>query len=110
MKTYVITPLTGINFAPEDEFAEIVQNVRTILATRKGTVPLHRDFGISWGALDKPMAVAKMLMQAEVIDAITEFEPRAHIDSVEIVENLGGAMNGRFDYKVTISIKEAGEE
>ena len=48
-----------VDFSPQDEITEILQNVRTIMATTKGSVPLDRDFGVSADYVDKPMAKAK---------------------------------------------------
>ncbi len=96
-----------IDFAPANEVAEILQNVRTILKTRIGTVPLHRSFGVSWEHIDKPVPVAKALMQATVIEAITAYEPRAIVKSVEFPENTTDMMEGLLKAVVKISIEEA---
>ena len=32
----------------------LAQEIRTALATRKGSVPLDRDFGLSWELIDLP--------------------------------------------------------
>lgn len=93
-----------IDFVPANEVAEILQNVRTILTTCVGTVPLHRDFGISWEHVDKPLPVAQSLMQAAVIDAIEEFEPRARVESVNFEENTDDAMDGILRPIVIVSI------
>ena len=69
MAQYTVTLSSQVDFAPSDEVREILQNVRTILGTRKGSVPLDRDFGLTWAHIDKPLPVAKMLMRSEVIDA-----------------------------------------
>ncbi len=98
---------SAIDFAPESEVAEILQNVRTILKTRIGTVPLHRSFGVSWEHVDKPVPVAKALMQAMVIEAITAFEPRATVKSVTFPENTTDMMDGLLKAVVKISIEEA---
>ena len=45
MSRYVVNLSSTVDFAPETEAVEILQNVRTILSTQIGTVPLHRDFG-----------------------------------------------------------------
>ena len=63
MVDYLVTLDSTVNFAPKTEVEEILQNVRTILATRLGTVPLHRGFGVTWEHIDKPLHVAKMLTQ-----------------------------------------------
>ena len=51
---YKVTLDEKINFAPDSEVEEILQNIRTILSTRIGTVPLDRDFGTTWEHIDKP--------------------------------------------------------
>ena len=94
MTKYAVSLDTAIDFYPETEVAEILQNVRTILTTRIGTVALHRDFGVSWGHLDKPYPVAKSLMMVLVIEVIERFEPRAKVVSVEFDETVEDVMEG----------------
>lgn len=108
---FIITINSEIDFAPDSETAEILQNVKTILSTRKGEVPLHRDFGISWQHIDKPLPVAKSLMQADIIDAIEEFEPRAKVVSVDFEDGANNALDGILRPRVTINIgnEEEGE-
>jgi len=48
----------------------VLQNIALILATPKGSVPLYRDFGLSWEPLDKPMPVAQAMMTGEVRETI----------------------------------------
>jgi phage baseplate assembly protein W len=93
-----------IDFAPESTTAEILQNVRTILNTRLGTVPLARGLGISWEHVDMPMPVARSVMQGVVIDAIEEFEPRARVERVTFD---GDGADGVLRPTVIISIREA---
>lgn len=107
---YKVTLDDTVNFAPESETEEILQNIRTILTTRVGTVPLFRDFGISWKHVDKPYPVAKALMQAAVIDAIELFEPRATIESVEFNDTAADAMEGILKPIVIVSIGDEQEE
>lgn len=105
-----ITLDDAIDFAPSTEVEEILQNVRTILSTRIGTVPLHRDFGLTWEHIDKPYQVARSLMQAEIIDAIEEYEPRARIKSVTFNDNAADAMEGLLKPRVVISTGEDTED
>lgn len=102
---HVVTLDGDVDFAPQSEVEEIIQNVRTILKTHIGTVPLDRDFGISWAYVDQPIPVARALVQEAVIDAITEFEPRADVVSVTFNENLEDTIDGVLKPIVTISIK-----
>lgn len=107
---YKITIGRGVDFAPDSEAAEVLQNVRTIISTRKGSVPLDREFGISWAMLDKPLPVARSQMQAQVIDAIERYEPRAKVQRVEFENNEAEAAEGLLNPTVIISIGEAEEE
>ena len=100
---YAVTLGGAVDFAPKSETTEILQNVRTILNTRLGTVPLARDFGISWEHVDKPLPVAKSIMQGVVIDAIEEFEPRAKVEKVTFE---GDGADGILRPSVVISIRE----
>ena len=106
MSRYVVSLGSAVDFSPETAAAEIVQNIRTILSTRVGTVPLHRDFGISWEHVDKPYPVAKQLMMVEIIEAVEKFEPRAKVESVEFDESVEDAIEGLTKPRVIVSIEE----
>ena len=101
---YKVTLDNAVDFAPGTTTAEILQNVRTILNTRLGTVPLARGFGISWEHVDMPIQAAKSVMQGVVIDAIEEFEPRARVDKVTFD---GDGADGILRPTVIVSIREA---
>lgn len=101
---HVLNLSQPISFAPGTVAAEVLQNVRTILATRKGTVPLDRDFGLEWEHVDKPIHIAKALIQAEIIEAVEGWEPRAVIDKIEFGEQAEDAMDGLLNPIITLSI------
>lgn len=107
---YVVSTMKKINFAPATVAEEVVQNVRTIIATQVGTVPLFRDFGVSWDGIDRPLPVAKALVRAAVIDAVQTYEPRAVVDSVEWDAGTGDAMEGLLHPVVTISLADGVED
>lgn len=44
----------------------LAQEIRTALATRKGSVPLDRDFGLSWELIDLPLPESRPLLVAEI--------------------------------------------
>ena len=106
---YVVTLNPNVDFAPSTEVREILQNIRTVLSTRKGSVPLDRDFGLTWGHVDKPIQTAQMLMRSEIVDVIERYEPRAKVVSIEFDENLDGVMDGLLKPRVTVSIGEDDE-
>lgn len=93
-----------IDFAPSSEINEVIQNVRTIISTRKGTVPLDRDFGLDWSFIDKPINIATAQASKQVIQQVRRYEPRAKILSFELVEDIGGAIDGELKPKITIGV------
>ena len=80
---------------------EVLQNVGIILATRAGTVPLDRQFGLSWDQVDDPRPIAAQQLKAEVAEAIAEHEPRATAQQIEVAAS---GPDGRLEPTVTISI------
>lgn len=84
--------IDGVNFAPESVQEEVLQNVRTILATVAGTVPLDREFGVEDRIVDAPFQVAQARIQQEVIAKVRRYEPRAQIESVG---TDGNGLDGR---------------
>lgn len=61
---------------------EILQNVRMILSTPKGSVPLNRQFGIDMSSLDKPIEIIENVFTAAIIEAIQASEPRVLVEKV----------------------------
>ena len=107
---YTVTLNEAVDFSPANETAEILQNVRTILVTLIGSVPMSRIFGIDWEHIDSPYPVARALMQSSVIEAIESYEPRARVESVTFDETLADSMDGILCPRVIISIGEEEEE
>lgn|SRR5690625_1900339 len=92
-----------IDFAPQSIEREVVQNVRTILSTQAGTVPIDRDFGISWGPVDQPMNRVSAAMNAEVIRKIRKYEPRARVLRVYVTD--ADPANGTVVPRVKIEVR-----
>ena len=77
---YDVTQEIGaVDFAPSSRTAEILQNVQTILMTLKKSVPMDREFGISGGILDLPIATAQAKFTSEIVAAVSKYEPRAQV-------------------------------
>lgn len=107
MQIDVSARLEDIDFAPKDILTEIIQNVRTIISTTQFSVPLDRRFGIDGTVIDLPLPVAMARISAEVIRAITEYEPRCRVVSVDFEETITtDAEEGRLTPKVSIAIKD----
>lgn len=89
-----------IDIAPKNDVNEILQNVRTILATTKGTIPLDREFGIDSSVIDMPTMQAQAHLTNEIFQAIRRYEPRVSIDNI----TFDGEISGKLIPKVVITI------
>ena len=78
----ISSSLSEIKILPENELEEIIQNVKTILATVQGTVPLDREFGVDKKILDLPIGIARAKISAAVVVAVNKFEPRVKVRRV----------------------------
>lgn len=106
MAEYVVSTLDGeISFAPSTTVQEIIQNVRTIITTVKGSVPLDREFGIDGSIVDKPLPVAQAMVSRDVVSAIKRYEPRAKVKKVEYSDSTG-AIDGILRPLVRIEIND----
>ncbi|OUP12559.1 GPW/gp25 family protein [Anaeromassilibacillus sp. An200] len=76
-----------------DPVASVLQSLRILLSTRKGSVPLYRDFGISMEFLDCPLPTAQALLTSEVQTAIQQYEPRARLIKVVVQETSPGNLS-----------------
>lgn len=79
------------SWQPETEVEEIIQNVRTVLTTRRGSVPLDRSFGIDTALIDLPVTAIKGRLTTEIIEAVERFEPRVEVKEVKFT---GDAADG----------------
>lgn len=89
-----------IDIAPKNDVNEILQNVRTILATTKGTIPLDREFGIDGSVIDMPTMQEQAYLTNEIFQAIRRYEPRVSIDNI----TFDGEITGKLIPKVVITI------
>ena len=96
------TDLSTIKIFPENELEEIYQNVKTILTTAKGSVPLYREFGVDNHILDIPMNVARAKITAAIVKAVNKFEPRVKVRKVTYT----GSMSGKLIPSVEVSLVE----
>jgi hypothetical protein len=100
---YLIKDSVGaaVDFAPASVIEEVIQNVRTILATIKFSVPMDREFGVDGAIIDRPINLAKARLSSEIFRAVRRYEPRAVIESIE----FEGAESGRLSPIVKVSIR-----
>lgn len=89
--TLTINP-AKIDFRPSSVIEEILQNVHTIVATTKYSVPLYREFGVNATFIDEPTPLVKSRLVAEVIEKVEYFEPRVIVEEVIINGNEDGQL------------------
>ena len=82
------TDLKNIRFNDPELVTSVLHNIAVILATPKGSVPQYLEFGLSAPMLDKPTPVAKMMMRADVREAIERWELRARFVSMTFEERI----------------------
>lgn len=103
--TYTVKAQKENSFAvmPESTTEAVLQNVRVILSTTKGEVPLDRNFGLAGRFVDKPINVAQAILVTEVLEALEAWEPRAHLVSAsfELNEDDPGKLIPVVEVKIT---------
>lgn len=84
---------------------EIVQNIRIILTTIRGTLYLDRNFGLNPDLIDTPQLQAMVKYREEIINQIEKYEPRVNVVEIDFTTNKNDAMNGSLTPIVRIEIK-----
>lgn len=82
----------------------IRRNLVMLYATKAGSVPMDRDFGLECDFVSKPLPVAKSEFEFEVIRKTEIYEPGVQVEKVEyIYDEINGMM------QPVIYLKGAGE-
>lgn len=87
MSEFIVAPIERINFGPQTEAEEIIQNVGTILSTVRYSVPYDREFGINPDYLDESSPISRPKLLADIVAKIKKYEPRAKVISVSFEED-----------------------
>ncbi|EMK2741977.1 TPA: GPW/gp25 family protein [Escherichia coli] len=93
-----------IDWSPKTVVEEVLQNVSTIINTQIGTVPYARKLGINSGLVDSPSPIFIATATREIIQKISEFEPRAIIHSVTFERT--DVSDGFIRPKLVIGVRE----
>lgn len=96
--------LGSISLNESDPVKSVLQNIAIILSTRQLSVPLYRDFGLPMQFIDRPMAAARPLLIAEIMDAISVYEPRANV--LNVLLEADPAAPGKLVATVEVEINE----
>lgn len=104
--TFVDTTLPAHIVIGATGLAGLAQEVRTLLATRKGSVPLDRDFGVDWSFVDAPVTDAMPRVVAEYARQIERYIPRVQVRSITFSPAVDKALEGRLCPVVNLSIRK----
>jgi phage baseplate assembly protein W len=80
-----------INWSPTPG-EEVAQNVRTLLKTEPGSVPLARAMGTPQDVVDSPQSGAAAQLRAAVVKAIKTYEPRVAVKRVTLTGSADGVL------------------
>ena len=78
----------------------LAQEIRTALATRKGSVPLDREL------IDLPLPESRPLLVAEIGRGLERCVPRIKVKSVTFRTDTSGAADGKLTPVVTVEIRK----
>ena len=85
----------------------LAQEVRLLLSTPRGSVPLDRDFGIDWSMVDSPDPQLMPMYVAEVSRKIERYIPRVRVVAVDAPQRDGAeAAEGVARPRVTLEIRK----
>lgn len=104
MNSYKVSADDGaaLELGAADTVKSVMQAIKLILTTPKGTVPLYRDFGVNMDFLDLPGPGAEQRARAEIREAIEQWEPRATVKSITF--SRAGAASGKLIPTVEVEI------
>ncbi|MCX4265357.1 MAG: hypothetical protein OSJ64_00845 [Firmicutes bacterium] len=97
----------ALSLNESEPVAAVLQQIAVLLATKQGTVPFYREFGLLQNFLDKPVNVAKPLLYLEVKEAIERFVPQAELVNIEF--KADESRPGRIEPVVEVKIKDEAE-
>lgn len=104
MDIFVDTTLPASIVIGASGLTALAQEIRTVLTTRKGSVPLDRDFGLDWNILDCPLHEVKTRYVADVTRQVEKYVPRVKVVEVDF-KTSGDAADGLVHPVVKVSVR-----
>lgn len=94
---------TPLQLGVADTVQSVLQAIKIILTTPKGTVPMYRDFGINMDFLDLPIPAAEQRARMEIREAIEEWEPRAKVKDITFSrDGISGKLTPTVEVEIII--------
>jgi len=90
----------------KDTVKSVMQNIRVILTTQRGTDVHRPDFGSDiWQFIDQPLtAITIGKINAEITDAIERFEPRVKVKNISLTKAYAG-----IKVSIEVQLRDTGE-
>ena len=85
------------------ETEDLYKQLNNLLSTRKGTVPINRDFGLDWNVLSKPLDEAESDFVAELMEQIEAYIPELKASEIAFAVD---PENGKIVPTITIERSE----
>ena len=83
----------------------VAQNIRMIVLTMAGSLPLDRSFAHDPAYIDAPVPFATARLIARLTDAIEKYEPRVKVESIRL-QAVDSGMDGHVVPCIDFSLKD----
>ena len=90
----------SLSLCENNTVKSILQNIALLISTKKGTVPMYRNFGLPMNFIGRPFLAAETIAAQEISDAISTFEKRATLHNVK----LEGDISEFGKIKITVEV------
>jgi gene 25-like lysozyme len=67
----------------------IIRQLSTLYKTRRGSIPMHRDFGLLWDILAESTPIFQNKFTVEVVTQTEKYVPEVTVDYIEYVDHEG---------------------
>lgn len=67
----------------------IIRQLSTLYKTRRGSIPMHRDFGLLWDILAESTPIFQNKFAVEVVTQTEKYVPEVTVDYIEYVDHEG---------------------
>ena len=89
--------IDAVGNVPED----VLERLKILFTTPKGSVPLDRAFGIDQSFLDSPMNLARVRILDACVQAIRRYEPEYAVSDIHFTP--GSGEDGSYKAEVIIN-------
>lgn len=67
----------------------IIRQLSTLYKTRRGSIPMHRDFGLLWDILAESTPIFQNRFTVEVVTQTEKYVPEVTVDYIEYIDHEG---------------------